>query len=604
MGGAGGVFLSAPAANAAATAVRPSAVHHVSPFGVGVSRSARHISARPGVAAAVTPSVATLWVSNTVAPGNDVSCASPGYSSISAALAAASPGAVIKVCGGTYTEQLAITQSVTLKAAGSVTVLGPASPADNLTSCDLDGGTQPNQDVVDICGTGNPGAVSVTITGFTIQGNWPADVCNDSLYGVAVLGAAHLTMSATTVAGTGGNPLTDGCQGGVGIEVGLATSATAADTGTATLTNDTVTTYQKNGITVDGAGSSAKITGTTVTGAGPSTATAQNGIQVSDGATSTISGSTVSGNECNDTNGGCGPNGFSNTQSAGILAFDSGKTTVSSSTVSGNDIGVYNVEDYAWAYYTPTSPFAQIPVTFTTLTLANRYENATFDQGKSTITSSGLSGGEVGIEEFQYNGQTTSPVVTATSDTITGASGDAILVASDAVAGDKAVKLSATLSSFDTSNASGVSNQSTSLLTATNDWWGDSTGPSSWSFGSGSSVSSDVNFFPWATDAGFSGHELCTTGTNVTTSLTDVVLCAPAGSSNAFLENTGNGHVLLIGNKGNDQLVGSSAGETWMIGGSPGHNTFNGSNGTGFIQERGNTNDTLVGTSGYTVAAS
>jgi hypothetical protein len=605
MGGAGGVFLSASAANAAATAARPSAaVRHVSPFGVLASRSARHISKRPGAAAAVTPSVATLWVSNTAPPGSNVSCASPGYSSISGALAVAPSGAVIKVCTGTYPDQLAITQSVTIKAVGSVTVLGPVSPADNLTGCDVDGGAQPNQDVVDICGTGVTGAVSVTITGLTIQGNWPADVCNDSLYGVAVLGAAHLTMSATTVEDTGGNPLTDGCQGGVGIEVGLATSATAADSGTATLTNDTVTSYQKNGITVDGAGSNAKITGTTVTGAGPSTATAQNGIQVSDGATSAISGSIITGNECNDTNGGCGPSGFSNVQSAGILAFDSGKTTVSNSTVSGNDIGVYNVEDYTWAYYTPATPFVQIPVTFTTLTLANRYENATFDQGKSTITSSGLSGGEVGIEEFQYNGQTTSPVVTATSDTITGASGDAILVASDGVSGDKAVKLTATMSTFGTSNAGGVSNQSTSLLTVTNDWWGDTTGPSSWSFGSGSSVSSDVNFFPWATDAGFSGQELCTMGTSVTTSSNDVVLCAPSGASNAFLRNAGTGNVLLIGNKGNDQLVGSSSGETWMIGGNPGHNTFNGSNGTGFIQERGNPNDTLVNTSGYTVAPS
>jgi hypothetical protein len=510
------------------------------------------------------------------------------------------------VCAGTYPEQLAITQSVTLDAKGSVTVLGPASPADNLTACDSDGGSQPNQDVVDICGTGSSGSISVTMVGFTIEGNWPAMVCYDSIYGVAVLGGAKLTMSSTTVEDTGGDPLSDGCQGGVGIEVGLATSASTADTGTATLTNDTVTTYQKNGITVDGSGSSAKITGTTVTGAGPSTATAQNGIQVSDGAKSTITGSTITGNECSDTNGGCGPDGFTQVQSAGILAFDSGKTTVSTTTVSDNDIGVYNLEDYAWSYYTPPTPFVAVPVSFATVGLTNRYENAFFDQGESSITSSDLSGGEVGIEIAQYNGQTTAPADTVTGDTIIGASTDAILVASDGMSGDKPVKLTATTSSFDTSNMGGVANESSSILTVTDDWWGDASGPSVWSFGSGSSVSSDVNFFPWATDSGFGGEEACTTtSTSKTTTGSNVVLCAKAGSYNVYLANGGSNSVLLIGNNnGNDTLVGSSTGETWIIGGLHGNNTINGSNGTGYIQERGDPNDTLINDSGYTVAPS
>jgi hypothetical protein len=427
-------------------------------------------------------------------------------------------------------------------------------------------------------------------------------VCYDSIYGVAVLGGAHLTMSGTTVQKIGGDPLTDGCQGGVGIEVGLATSGTTASPGTATLTNDTVTSYEKNGITVDGRGSNAKITGTTVTGAGPTTAIAQNGIQVSDRAKSTISGSTVSGNECD--HAVCGPDAFSQTQSTGILAFDSGAMTVSSTNVYNNDLGVYNLEDYAWAYYTPPASFVPVPVSFTGMTLANRYENAGFDEGTSSLTSSSLTGGEVGIEVFQYTGDGTSPKPTATGDTITNATEAAILVASDGVSGDKAVKLTATQSSFDgSSNAAGVTNDSTSVLNVTDDWWGDASGPSLWSFGIGSSVSSDVNFFPWATDSLFTGTESCTKGTNLTSAGPDVVLCATPGTSNAFLQNTGT-DVLMIGNSGNDQFVGSSTGATWMTGGNPGFNTFNGSGGNGFIQERGNPNDTLVNTGGYTVAAS
>ena len=69
------------------------------------------------------------------------------------------------------------------------------------------------------------------------------------------------------------------------------------------------------------------------------TAIAQNGIQVSYGAGATISGSTVTGNECNDTAGGCGPDGFTQVQSGGILVFDRSPTTVSSTTFSGHDIG-------------------------------------------------------------------------------------------------------------------------------------------------------------------------------------------------------------------------------------------------------------------------
>jgi hypothetical protein len=595
------VFSTGASASVAAQShVRPHAhAVHVSPYGRGATRSARHV-ARPAAAQPTVTTTATEWVSNTAAVGNNTSCTAPGYNTISAALGAAPPGATVKVCAGTYTEQLAITTKVSLQAQGAVTVVGPSTPADNLTNCDADGGAQPNEDVVDICGTG-PGTLPVTINGFTIEGNWPSDVCNDSLYGVAVLGGAKLTMSNSTVENIGGSALTDGCQGGVGIEVGLATGATTEDPGSATLTNDVVTTYQKNGITVDGTGSSATISKVTVTGVGPTPAIAQNGIQVSDGAGATITGSTVTGNECNDP-AACGPDGFTQTQSGGILVFDSGPTTVSSTTVSGNDIGVYNIEDYTWAYYTPSS--STVAVSFSGMTLANRYENAFFDQGESALASSHLSGGEVGIEVPQYSGQAASPNDTTTINTITGASQDAVLVASDHMSGDMPVVLSATQSKFLSSNTNGVANQSTSIVTATGDWWGAASGPSLWSFGTGSSVSADVNFVPWATNSSLTHQRNCTYATTKITTSNNVVICAKVGTTDASLVNAGSGHVLFIGNAGNDDLVGSSGGETWIISGTVGANTINGNSGTGYIQERGDTSDTVTNASNYTVAPS
>lgn len=593
---AGAGMTAAPAVAAAATSAPSASRHHVSPFGLGAGRALRHATGRHAAAPRASTSTVAEWVSNAMPVGNNTGCASPGFTTISSALAAAPAGATVEVCAGTYPEQLAITQSVALVADGAVTVAGPASPADNLTSCDTDGGSQPNQDVVDICGP-----AAVTISGFTIEGNWPSGICNDSLYGVAVLGGADLNMSDSTVENIGGSAQTDGCQGGVGIEVGLALTGTTADPGTATLTNDLVETYQKNGITVDGAGSSATISGATVIGVGPTPAIAQNGIQVSDNATAAITGSFVSGDECD--NAACGPDGYTQTQSTGILLFDAGKTTVSSTVVSTSDIGVYSIQDYTWKYYTPPSPFTAVNEAFSSLGLNNRYENAFFDEGKAKLTGSALTGGEVGLEVAQGSYQTTPAVVTATGDTIGNASTDAVLVATDGTAGDKRVQLKVTGDSLDTTNAGGIANQSTSVVGATGDWWGDPTGPSDWSFGTGSSVSADVNFFPWATDSALSTLETCQKGTSVTTNGNNVVLCAPAGTANAYLANTGTGNVLLLGNKGNDQLVGHhSGGETWIISGTGGANTINGKGGIGFIQRRGDHKDAIINASQYTKA--
>src|SRR5215470_12468112 len=77
------------------------------------------------------------------------------------ALAAASAGDIIKVCAGTYNDQLGIQQSVTLQAHGAVTVVGPISPSNTLTPCDMDGGGDPNQALVD----GGPSSINVTIPG-------------------------------------------------------------------------------------------------------------------------------------------------------------------------------------------------------------------------------------------------------------------------------------------------------------------------------------------------------------------------------------------------------------------------------------------------------
>jgi len=597
------LFATGPGQTAKAATV----AMHVSPSGLGGARSggASHGSTAGQESPQSRSNPPTEWVSNTAPIGNNTSCTQPKYNTISAALTGSPAGATVNVCAGTYGEELAITKAVTLTAVGSVTVQGPSfNPAPpDATSCDADGGSQHNQDVVDICHAG-----TVSISGFTIKGGWPSNVCYDSINDVAVLGSSTLNLSNSTVSNTGGDPQSDGCQGGVGVQVGLSlTSPNNADPGTATLTNVTVNTYQKNGITIDGTGSSATLSSVTVTGTGPTTAIAQNGIQVSDGAKATISQALVTGDECNDTSGGCGPDGLNNVQSAGILLFDADKTTVSSSTVKKSDIGIYNVEDFNNApFFTPPSPFTAVNEAFSGMTLLNRYENVVFDAGQTSVNGSTLQGAEVGVLGIQYNGQGTPVVGVANGDAFGAATIDAVQVRSDGHVGDKHVTLTTTNDTIGTSNVGGVSNSTTiarATVNATKDWWGNATGPSVWSFGSGSSVSADVDFFPWATNSNRTTFQACSqTGTNLIATGNNAVLCASSGNSNAFLENNGAGSVLLLGNNGNDQLVGSSVGETWVIARNPGANVINGRNGMGFIEERNNPNDTLVNTSGYTVA--
>jgi parallel beta-helix repeat protein len=186
------------------------------------------------------------------------------------------------------------------------------------------------QDVVTIDGAS--GGVDVEISGFTIKGLAPTGECAPIgttylLSGVFVRGGANANIHDNVITGLRGDPL-DGCQKGIGIRVGRAASTTA---GTATITSNTISDNQKGGIVVDGPGSSATITGNTITGVGPTNVIAQNGIQVSRGAAATVTGNRVSGNQYT------GTGAFS----TGLLLFASlGKVTVSGNTFTANDVGI------------------------------------------------------------------------------------------------------------------------------------------------------------------------------------------------------------------------------------------------------------------------
>jgi hypothetical protein len=401
---------------------------------------------------------ASLYVSNSapIVTGGK-SCAQPNFATIQAALDAlkALPTGTVNICPGTYTEQLTIAKPDKLTVAGtagSAKVVLPASPANTKTTCDEASEaalSEPNQDAISIC---TPGTVS--ITGLKLEAKWPEETCNGSLYGILVAGGATLKATNVTIEGAGAFPI-NGCQGGVGIQVGMHWT-TPVQVGHATLKGVTIENYQKNGITIEGNGSTANIGTTTVTGAGPTDQIAQNGIQVSDEGVAKIKASKISGNECD--HAGCGSEGFSQTQSTGLLFFGAAPgSNVSSSTISGNDVGAYYVSE------SETQPASPELVLSKDAFSENRYEGVALDQGKAALKSNTISGpGEVGVEIYQYEGQTLSSQSSASSTKIEGMSEAAVRVASDKAAGDIAGKFTLTKSTF-ASDATVLNNESSNF---------------------------------------------------------------------------------------------------------------------------------------------
>ena len=171
-----------------------------------------------------------------------------------------------------------------------------------------------------------------TISGFVHYG-----VYNDG---------GHVTVTGSSISDIGDTPF-DGVQRGLGVyfvNPNLVNSSFASSPATGTISGNTVSQYQKGGITVNGAGSSAVVSDNAVTGLGPVPFIAQNGIQFGFGASvplSSLSGNVVRGNIYTE---GSAPPGY---VSAGFLFYDTSNVTqqstgrvASSNQVSGNQCNI------------------------------------------------------------------------------------------------------------------------------------------------------------------------------------------------------------------------------------------------------------------------
>lgn len=185
-----------------------------------------------------------------------------------------------------------------------------------------------------------------------------AEIFGANYFGVAVQGAS-VNVSGSNVHDIGETPL-NGSQHGLAIYYATvdngsaaAQPACAAGVTKGTINGNTVSSYQKGGIVVNCTGTTVTVSNNNVIGEGPVNYIAQNGIQISRGATGGIKNNVVSGHQYTGTNWA---------SSAGILLFGGCGTPVvtgvsmTGNTVVNNDVGLYMFNANADCNGAPSTP--------------------------------------------------------------------------------------------------------------------------------------------------------------------------------------------------------------------------------------------------------
>ena len=254
-----------------------------------------------------------------------VQCPTAGFSRIQDAVNAAPAGATIRVCPGTYQEQVSITKSLTIRADNGAVVI-PSNVVANTTS--LVSPNAPIAAVILVADTDH-----VTLRNLTVDGadNGIAG-CSPNLIGIYFRNASGEIKNAAVRNMKLATSL-NGCQSGLGIFVQSGNGSTSR----VLVEGSSVHDFQKNGITGNEAGTEVEIHRNGVTGVGPTTGAAQNGIQVGFGATGTVDGNSVA----NLIWSPCTSVSTCAAVATGILIFDSDDVTLTGNSVSETQGGIY-----------------------------------------------------------------------------------------------------------------------------------------------------------------------------------------------------------------------------------------------------------------------
>lgn len=239
---------------------------------------------------------------------------------VQAAINFAVDNEVVNLGPGVFVEQLSITKNITLLGTSGSVIQAPVTLTNSYPV-----GTTPIHPVIFI---GN-GATAV-IDNLVVDGNSQGTGSNYRFMGILILNA-NATIQNTSVIN-----FTDPTFGGTQHGIAIYARNTDGVTRTVNIRNNTISNYQKGGIVVSGTGLSANIINNTITGVGPTSMIAQNGIQIGDGADALISGNTISGNWYTGLN-----------ESTGILLFGAGDIQIASNVLFGNEICIYADADNA-----------------------------------------------------------------------------------------------------------------------------------------------------------------------------------------------------------------------------------------------------------------
>jgi nitrous oxidase accessory protein NosD len=252
-----------------------------------------------------------------------VQCPTATFTSIQDAINAASPGSLIRVCPGTYTEQLSIDKSLRIEGDNGAILLPSAMVANTTGSS----------------GTAIAAAIfvkeaaDVEIEGLIVDtANSGITQCSPDLIGILYQNSSG-SIRHNAVRNTKLSVSLNGCQSGDAIVV----QSLGSETSTVTIDGNSVHDYQKNGITGNELGSEVTISNNIVTGLGPTTGAAQNGIQIGFGAKGTILRNTVTDNVWSP----CVSLEKCAFNATGILIFQSDDVRVEHNTVATNQLGIY-----------------------------------------------------------------------------------------------------------------------------------------------------------------------------------------------------------------------------------------------------------------------
>jgi nitrous oxidase accessory protein NosD len=257
-----------------------------------------------------------------------VQCPAATFTSIQDAINAANPGSLIRVCPGTYREQLSINKSLRIEGDNGAIVM----PSNMVANTSGFSGTPIAAAIL------VKDAAKVEIEGLIVDtANNGITECSPDLIGILYQNSSG-SIEHNAVRNTKLSVSLNGCQSGDAIVV-----QSGGETSKVSIDDNSVHDYQKNGITGNESGTEVTITNNVVIGLGPTIGAAQNGIQIGFGGKGRVLRNTVTDNVWSPcvsvTN--CAFN------ATGILIFQSDDVRAEHNTIATNQVGIFGGGQHA-----------------------------------------------------------------------------------------------------------------------------------------------------------------------------------------------------------------------------------------------------------------